>query len=118
MLGIEAARQTIINEMIHTMSGHGLKIDIRHMTLLGDVMSFKGQIHGIHRFGIGKLKDRYVRRRHRGQLQRVWRSALGHLTNTIVADVAPVYSCLRRSRRQRSTCLMVHGEEYGTQSKG
>eukprot|EP01094_Clydonella_sp_ATCC50884_P008876 TRINITY_DN1841_c0_g1_i1.p1 TRINITY_DN1841_c0_g1~~TRINITY_DN1841_c0_g1_i1.p1 ORF type:complete len:1514 (+),score=491.36 TRINITY_DN1841_c0_g1_i1:245-4543(+) len=57
VLGIEAARQTIINEMHSTMANHGLKIDIRHMTLLGDLMSFKGEIHGIHRFGIGKLKD-------------------------------------------------------------
>jgi DNA-directed RNA polymerase III subunit RPC1 len=60
-LGIEAARKTIINEIQETMKKHGMSIDIRHMQLLADLMSFKGEIHGIQRFGIGKLKDRYVK---------------------------------------------------------
>jgi len=59
-LGIEAARKTIINEIQETMKKHGMSIDIRHMQLLADLMSFKGEIHGIQRFGIGKLKDRYA----------------------------------------------------------
>jgi DNA-directed RNA polymerase III subunit RPC1 len=31
VLGIEAARQTIINEIKYTMESHGMKIDIRHI---------------------------------------------------------------------------------------
>ena len=56
-LGIEAARQTIINEIIYTMSSHGMTIDRRHVMLLADLMSFKGEILGITRFGIAKMKD-------------------------------------------------------------
>ncbi|KAJ3369338.1 hypothetical protein HDU91_007348 [Kappamyces sp. JEL0680] len=56
-LGIEAARQTIINEIVHTMQSHGMTIDIRHVMLLADLMSFKGEILGITRFGIAKMKD-------------------------------------------------------------
>ena len=41
VLGIEAARQTIINEIDYTMKGHGMSIDPRHVMLLGDVMSYK-----------------------------------------------------------------------------
>lgn len=40
-LGIEAARKTIINEIIYTMSSHGMTIDRRHVMLLADLMSFK-----------------------------------------------------------------------------
>ena len=41
VLGIEASRQTIINEIQYTMKGHGMNIDPRHVMLLGDVMTYK-----------------------------------------------------------------------------
>lgn len=41
VLGIEAARRTIINEIQYTMASHGMSIDPRHVMLLGDVMSYK-----------------------------------------------------------------------------
>ena len=41
VLGIEAARKTIINEINYTMGSHGMSIDPRHVMLLGDVMSYK-----------------------------------------------------------------------------
>ena len=41
VLGIEAARQTIINEIQYTMKSHGMSIDPRHVMLLGDVMTYK-----------------------------------------------------------------------------
>lgn len=56
-LGIEAARRCIIDEIQYTMEGHGMSIDIRHMMLLADVMTFKGEVLGITRFGIAKMKD-------------------------------------------------------------
>lgn len=40
-LGIEAARTTIINEIVYTMTNHGMSIDIRHVMLLADLMTFK-----------------------------------------------------------------------------
>ena len=40
-LGIEAARKCIINEIQYTMASHGMSIDIRHMMLLGDLMTFR-----------------------------------------------------------------------------
>ncbi|KAK6935961.1 RNA polymerase Rpb1, domain 5 [Dillenia turbinata] len=56
-LGIEAARRCIIDEIQYTMSSHGMSIDIRHMMLLADIMTFKGEVLGITRFGIQKMKD-------------------------------------------------------------
>ncbi|KAK1587161.1 hypothetical protein Q3G72_010241 [Acer saccharum] len=54
-LGIEAARTCIIDEIGETMKHHGMSIDIRHMMLLGDVMTFMGEVLGIQRFGIQKM---------------------------------------------------------------
>ncbi|XP_058109982.1 DNA-directed RNA polymerase III subunit 1 isoform X4 [Magnolia sinica] len=56
-LGIEAARKCIIDEIKYTMQTHGMSIDIRHMMLLADVMTFKGQVLGITNAGIAKMKD-------------------------------------------------------------
>lgn len=56
-LGIEAARQTIINEIKFTMEEHGMSIDIRHMKLLADLMTYKGEVLGMTRFGLTKMKS-------------------------------------------------------------
>ncbi|THH21268.1 hypothetical protein EW146_g237 [Bondarzewia mesenterica] len=64
VLGIEAARFTIISEIQYTMAQHSMSIDPRHVMLLGDVMTYKvcrptlhGEVLGITRFGVAKMKD-------------------------------------------------------------
>jgi DNA-directed RNA polymerase III subunit RPC1 len=47
VLGIEAARRTIINEIQYTMKSHDMIIDPRHVMLLGDVMTYK--VRPLHR---------------------------------------------------------------------
>ncbi|KAH9661163.1 DNA-directed RNA polymerase III subunit 1 [Citrus sinensis] len=54
-LGIEAARICIIDEINETMKAHGMSIDKRHMMLLADLMTFRGEVLGITRFGIQKM---------------------------------------------------------------
>jgi len=55
VLGIEAARKTIIDEISSVMGG--MDIDPRHMQLLADVMTYKGDVLGITRFGLAKMRD-------------------------------------------------------------
>ena len=55
VLGIEAARKTIINEISSVMGE--MDIDPRHMQLLGDVMTYRGEVLGITRFGLSKMRD-------------------------------------------------------------
>ncbi|KAF2155004.1 beta and beta-prime subunits of DNA dependent RNA-polymerase [Myriangium duriaei CBS 260.36] len=55
VLGIEAARKTIIDEISSVMGG--MDIDPRHMQLLADVMTYKGEVLGITRFGLAKMRD-------------------------------------------------------------
>ncbi|KAK6455311.1 DNA-directed RNA polymerase III subunit C1 [Scheffersomyces xylosifermentans] len=57
VLGIEAARGSIIKEIDYTMSNHGMSVDPRHIQLLGDVMTYKGEVLGITRFGLSKMRD-------------------------------------------------------------
>lgn len=56
-LGIEAARRSIIDEIATTMKDHGVKVDPRHLNLLADCMTSKGEILGITRFGISKMNE-------------------------------------------------------------
>ncbi|EEH50345.1 DNA-directed RNA polymerase III core subunit RPO31 [Paracoccidioides brasiliensis Pb18] len=55
VLGIEAARTTIVEEIGEVMKD--MAIDPRHMQLLADVMTYKGEVLGITRFGLAKMRD-------------------------------------------------------------
>ncbi|WEW60224.1 DNA-directed RNA polymerase III subunit C1 (rpo31) [Emydomyces testavorans] len=55
VLGIEAARSTIVDEISEVMKE--MAIDPRHMQLLADVMTYKGEVLGITRFGLAKMRD-------------------------------------------------------------
>lgn len=55
VLGIEAARTTIVTEISKVMGD--MDIDPRHMQLLADVMTYKGEVLGITRFGLSKMRD-------------------------------------------------------------
>ncbi|RLJ10007.1 MAG: DNA-directed RNA polymerase subunit A'' [Candidatus Aenigmatarchaeota archaeon] len=56
VLGIEAARNAIINQAKYTMDEQGLDVDIRYITLLADLMTVDGQIKAIGRYGISGQK--------------------------------------------------------------
>ena len=38
------------------MKHHGIAIDSRHVQLLGDCMTYRGEVIGINRFGISKMR--------------------------------------------------------------
>jgi len=52
ILGIEAARQTIIKEIQKVITSQGLDIDKRHLMLVADTMTASGSVKGITRMGI------------------------------------------------------------------
>jgi DNA-directed RNA polymerase beta' subunit len=56
-LGIEASRSMIMVELAKTYGSYGIGIDYRHLQLLADVMTYRGTVLGITRFGIAKMKD-------------------------------------------------------------
>ncbi|WP_297536281.1 DNA-directed RNA polymerase subunit A'' [Thermococcus sp.] len=52
VLGIEAARNAIIEEIVNTMREQGLEVDVRHIMLVADVMTLDGVILPIGRHGV------------------------------------------------------------------
>ena len=52
VLGIEAARQAIINEVYRVIEAQGLNINIRHIMLVADIMCTSGAVKGITRYGV------------------------------------------------------------------
>lgn len=61
-LGIEAARQSIINDVVDTMKEGGLDVDVRHIMLVADVMTADGSIKAIGRYGVAGTKGSVLAR--------------------------------------------------------
>jgi len=62
VLGIEAARQTIINEAKSVIEDQGLEVDVRHILFIADSMTATGKIKGITRSGIAGEKESVLAR--------------------------------------------------------
>jgi len=62
VLGIEAARQAIINEVYKVIENQGLNVDLRHIMLVADTMCFSGQVKGITRYGVISEKSSVLAR--------------------------------------------------------
>jgi len=56
VLGIEAARNSIIKEATDTLREQGLTVDIRHIMLVSDLMTCDGEVKQIGRHGISGEK--------------------------------------------------------------
>ncbi len=56
VLGVEAAREAIIEESTSTLHNAGLNTDIRHLMLVADMMTFTGVVEAIGRHGISGKK--------------------------------------------------------------
>jgi DNA-directed RNA polymerase subunit A" len=62
VLGIEAAREAIIDELLKVIKVQGLKIDIRHLMIISDTMCVSGAIKGITRYGVVNEKSSVLAR--------------------------------------------------------
>ncbi|MBI4155491.1 DNA-directed RNA polymerase subunit A'' [Candidatus Woesearchaeota archaeon] len=62
VLGIEAARQSVINETLNVIKDQGLDIDIRHIMFVADVLTISGTVKGITRSGITGEKESVLAR--------------------------------------------------------
>ncbi len=52
VLGIEAARQAVLNEVDKVIEAQGLNINVRHIMLVADMMCGNGEVRGITRYGV------------------------------------------------------------------
>ncbi len=62
VLGIEAARNSIIDEAMGTLGEAGLDVDIRHIMLVADLMTNDGYVKAIGRHGVSGKKSSVLAR--------------------------------------------------------
>jgi len=56
VLGVEAARNAIINEAVKTLEEQGLDVDVRHIMLVADMMTHDGEVKQVGRHGVSGEK--------------------------------------------------------------
>lgn len=98
VLGIEAARNVIMSESMKTMQEQGLDVDVRHIMLVGDIMTFRGDIRSIGRYGVAGAKTSVLARaafeetiKHlvRASIRKETDSFQGIFENVMIGQVIP-----------------------------
>ncbi|MEE9406403.1 MAG: DNA-directed RNA polymerase subunit A'' [Candidatus Aenigmarchaeota archaeon] len=99
VLGVEAARNTIIRQALFTMEEQGLNVDVRYIMMLADLMTAKGDIRAIGRYGIsGKKASVLVRASFEETKKHLITAAIkgetdqlhGTIENIMMNQVAPI----------------------------
>jgi DNA-directed RNA polymerase subunit A" len=99
VLGVEAARQAIINQTNYIMKEQGLNTNVRYIMLLADLMTASGTIRSIGRYGISGQKASMLVRASFEETKKHLVSAsvrgekddfLGTVENVMVNQVAPI----------------------------
>mgnify|MGYP000064706529 CR=1 FL=1 len=62
VLGIEAARTAIIREIKDVLDDQGLDVDIRHVMLIADLMTWSGRVKQVGRHGVAGEKPSVIAR--------------------------------------------------------
>ena len=62
VLGIEAARQSLINELRFVLSSYGIYVNFRHLSTLTDIMAHGGKLMSIARHGINRIDSGALRK--------------------------------------------------------
>ncbi len=83
VLGIEAARNAIINEALATLSEQGIMVDVRHIMLVADMMCMDGEVKQIGRHGIAGEKESVLSRA-------AFEVTVNHLLDAAVAHEADI----------------------------
>jgi DNA-directed RNA polymerase subunit A" len=99
VFGIEAARNVILSEARQTLEDQGLEVDIRHLILLADTMTYDGTIKDIGRYGISGRKTSVLARANFEETKKHLIDASfygetdrleGTIENIIVGQLAPI----------------------------
>jgi len=98
-LGIEAARNAILEETKKTLDEQGLDVDVRHIVLLADMMTFDGTIKDIGRYGVSGKKASVLARANFEETKKHLINASfygesdklrGVIENILIGQVAPI----------------------------
>jgi DNA-directed RNA polymerase subunit A" len=99
VLGVEAARNVILEEAKATLEEQGLDVDVRHLMLLADMMTFDGTIKDIGRYGVSGKKASVLARANFEETKKHLVNASfygetdrleGIIENILVGQIAPI----------------------------
>ncbi|MBI2578902.1 MAG: DNA-directed RNA polymerase subunit A'' [Candidatus Aenigmarchaeota archaeon] len=99
ILGIEATRNVILQEAKETLDEQGLEVDVRHLMLLADIMTFTGEVRDIGRYGVSGKKASVLARANFEETKRHLINASfygekdtmdGIIENVLVGQLAPI----------------------------
>lgn len=82
VLGIEAARNLIAEEVYNTLQNVGLTVDMRHIILIADAMCIDGTVRGIGRYGLsGETESVFARASFEIPLKHLMEAGMYHETD-------------------------------------
>ncbi len=118
VLGVEAARNLIVEEVYNTLQNVGLTVDLRHIFLIADAMCLDGTVRGIGRYGLsGETESVFARAAFEIPLKHLVEASLYHETdefnyvanNVMSNQVIPIGT---------GAVKLVVKEENGSEDKG
>ncbi len=99
VMGIEAARKVILQESMETLEEQGLDVDVRHLMLLADMMTFDGGVKAIGRYGVSGKKTSVLARANFEETKKHLVNASfygevdkleGIIENILIGQIAPI----------------------------
>ncbi len=99
VMGIEAARSVIMRESKETLDEQGLDVNVRHLMLLADMMTFSGNIKAIGIYGVSGKKSSVLAKANFEETKKHLINASfygeddtldGVIENIIVGQIAPI----------------------------
>ncbi len=82
VIGIEAARNLIIEEVAKALQTGGLTVDYRHILLIADAMCVDGEVRGIGRYGLsGETESVFARASFEIPLKHLMEASMFHETD-------------------------------------
>lgn len=99
ILGVEAARSIILREAKDTLDEQGLDVDVRHLMLLADTMTFDGEVKAVGRYGISGKKGSVLAKANFEETKRHLINASfygetdtldGVIENILIGNIAPI----------------------------
>ncbi len=99
VLGIEAARNVVLQESKETLDEQGLEVDVRHLMLLADTVTVDGEVKAIGRYGVSGKKSSVLAKANFEETKRHLINASfygetdtleGVIENVLLGQIAPI----------------------------
>jgi DNA-directed RNA polymerase I subunit RPA1 len=81
--GVEAARNTIVNQIRSVFGVYGIEVDQRHLSLIADYMTFRGDYTAMNRTGMREMSSPFLQMSFETTAQFLTQAALAGTSDTL-----------------------------------